>query len=302
MILQEYRISEINDTNIDFKQFMIDHGAIDVERDDNIYTINYKGLTFSEIIGSPQLLRGIKNVELSFDDLISDTDLGISVNVIFEEGFENTISKYKYFVYKGEELFKQTTTSESSWIVDGLKSGETYKIWVSAYDDIGLKEDSEVRDYQKLSVYSWNKYSVGEGTLSEYKYNASGWTWYYFSAPKEFSRITDLDTCFNKSTGVWTANTSSLTINRNASLPRNNGILLDDGKAIDARNLDNTGWSSSKMILMHVVVYSVVPVYTYTKNSNIPIDSPVRSNNENAFPTEDGGGYQDGYWYEKINN
>lgn len=304
LLVDQYRVEELADKNINFKQFMLNNGASNVDREDNVYTIEYKGLTFTEIMGEAELISGIESINLTFDDLISSSELKINANVLFEEGKTSSIIKYKYSIYKDDNLFIQKIVTESNCVIDGLTPNEDYKISVSVYDDAAKKFNSDMVDYRKLPVYEWKKYKPSI-THTYYTVQNKGEEKVKFSTGQTYSTVSNINNCFNQNTGVWTAD-GTLCVEPQPTLPgltwkfRNNNILINNKIYVPFDYSSGSGNGGKYYdVTAQCTVYESKQNNDYA-NSGELIDN-VKSNNENEFSNAEGGGYKEGYWYVRAN-
>ena len=310
VILSDAKSERLIYNSINFSEFLKSKGATEVFEEETSYTVEYYGVNYIvdketyEILDKAKKvdIKAIASISLGFNDLISSTELKITPNIQYNQGKSATIDKYRYFVYKGSNLIASNTTTENNWTATGLTVGDKYNIYVVVTDNEGGSFKSQETEYTKKEVYFWNKYAAEQGNLINYTYTRSGASWQQtadntFQSNTDYQIVSNIATCFDSTTGTWTADS---VINSETGYQKIGWkLILRGNKVIDLTGMTNYG-NHNGMYLVPYCVYTSVPNYEYHKGSDTPIGDPVTSNDPNAYPTQEGGGYKNGYWYIKI--
>ena len=246
----------------------------------------------------------------AISDTVSSTELKINVNVSDKEATQeygcSGIKEYQYFVYKeGQFVDKSDKIIDSSWKASGLAIGEKYNIYVEAYDNAGNVTKSEIINYTKLEVHVWERYSTNtKRTYTKKSKSYSNITFY-----RDYYFLFDFSS-FDSSTGKWTG-THEYGSNPNNGCCR--GWYAVKGKYINPEcgrvnsmqdetynvntlyYVENYTRSGSKITCSGTKWFATENI-AYSKG-NILYDTVI-SDSSDTYPDD---GYQNGYWYVKLN-
>ena len=312
VILTDCKTEKLIDSSTDFATYVKSKGVDEVFEEEDTYTVEYSGTNYIvdketyKILDSKlkKQINGIASVGITLNDLISSSELKITSNVQYNQGVSSIeISQYKYFVYKNNSLVASSSTTDDNWTATGLTAGDSYTIYVIVLDNEGGTFKSSETEYTKKQVYAWNKYEAEKGDLINYTYTKSGSSWNQtddnsFLYNTDYQIVSNIDTCFDSTTGTWTADS---VINSEDGYQKIGWkLILRGNKVVDLRSMTNYGTFSGGLYLVPYSVYTSVANYEYHQKSNTPVGDPVTSNDPNAYPTAEGGGYKNGYWYVKI--
>ena len=305
LILYDYKIEETTNDIGTLIQYAKQNNLDYCEEMDNNYILDYKGYSFTIRKDNLEIIDTKKTVvrpKITFQDNISDTELIINANILYNNG--NKIQGHKYFIYEGDNLIASSEMTGENWKVSNLVAGNTYSIYVETYDINGNNVKSPKIEYKKLNVYKWSKHSTEIGKIYSYRLIQSDVKGSYSVDGMSVARgaVSSIENQFNPSTGLWTYDIGNI---QRDSLGRYISPQGYDGYS-------NYGVGQTTDTLWYVKTFGgeyAVRNITYDIYQSYAVDSYkigttdygyVTSNDENAYPNN-GEKEENGvvYWYVK---
>lgn len=300
--------------------YVLDTGRIlsSEENEDKTWTVQYKandqGINYTFTIDEAGKVRNlvssreepvlpipeIANISLTFNDLISSSELKITTNIEYkDEANTPEITEYIYYIYKDEDIVTNQTTTDANWTANDLNAGDEYDIVVSVKSSGGNISSSEAVKYKKKAV--WDKYNYNKTGNYTYQCVSENATRTFTRGDKMYE-CTSVENCFDTNTGKWT-----------------NDLRYDFGTwaleymvgryVIGCWNSDMGQESSTSLYYIvdyidhdgsygekyHVNIYASSGTTTYSPKGNSL--GKVNSENLSQYPDD---GYMNGYYYKKI--